>query len=688
MGVIVKALSNSKPQMSQNFIGAPSFRYKNPALYNFYCDDRYASIFPSVKAIANEFMTIRPYTVNNEKESVPSPVRDALYHPNQLDSSVAFFEKLAVMNLTHRNTYVLVWRRERNEAQPGGTITPQNIAGFTFLENPAIEVRDKRTYYKMGTQEFSDMEVITIPGGVDPSGLYNGYAPGIASAQWATLDDFIADYQKGFFKNGAIPSGLFTVVAPTTQEYNDIVDEIEKRHSGAGNNNKPTFAHSPIGADGKPAQAQITWTPMQQSNKDIDFHSLFEQANKRIDSAFGVPASIRGVGENNNYATAKTDQQNFIRFTVKPLALRIYTQITHELNRITGGLGVAITFKLELPAIAEEEKVVEETKQIRDNRVIALEARGYTLESIKRYFDTGDIESLVKVVEPASEDDDVDDGDEVIDSPDPTKIDGVTPLNKAKKEKKQPKAELTDEQKIEAATRQYMQSQVDRVAAEYADTQDAVEPEPKTDELDEYVAAMFAIVLGILLAYGEEEYAAGVALSNLNVDDLQGFTLSTTAQDSYQAYLRRVGSSYGEDTAKSIRKVLADSDEFGWTRSETEKALKNIMNTDDWRVRRLAVTELNRSQAQGSLEGMKSLAAEVNVEYEKALDHSGSSTVPCEFCQTYEGKWFPLDEPILGLGEAVVGVEGTIFVNDFIELQSGDIHPNGRGAMIFREVKA
>src|SRR5690606_6896187 len=110
---------------------------------------------------------------------------------------------------------------------------------------------------RMGAQEFSDMEVMEIPGGVDPSSLYAGYAPGIASAQWATLDEFIADFQKGFFKNGAIPSGLFTVVAATTQEYNDIVDEIEKRHGGAGNNNKPTFAHSPIGADGKPAQAQI-----------------------------------------------------------------------------------------------------------------------------------------------------------------------------------------------------------------------------------------------------------------------------------------------------------------------------------------------------------------------------------------------------------------------------------------------
>ena len=66
MGAIVKAIAGSprKVVMQQDFVGAESFRYKNPALYNFYCDDNYASIFPSVKSIAQEFMTIRPYTVN------------------------------------------------------------------------------------------------------------------------------------------------------------------------------------------------------------------------------------------------------------------------------------------------------------------------------------------------------------------------------------------------------------------------------------------------------------------------------------------------------------------------------------------------------------------------------------------------------------------------------------------------
>lgn len=683
MGVIVKALSNTKPEMGQNFIGAPSFRYKNPYFYDLYCDDRYASIFPSVKAIANEFMTIRPFTINNKKESVSSATRDALYHPNQLDSSVAFFEKLAVMNLTHRNTYLLVWRRDGNEAKPGGTLTPANIAGFTFLENPAIEIRDKRTYYKMGVQEFSDMEVITIPGGVDPTGLYRGYAPGIASSQWATLDDFIADYQKGFFKNGAIPSGLFTIVAATTTEYYDIVDKIQERHGGAGNNNKPTFAHAPIDKDGKPAQAQITWTPMQQSNKEIDFKNLFEQANKRIDSAFGVPASIRGVGENNNYATAKTDQQNFIRFTVKPLALRIYTQITHELNRITGGLGVAITFKLELPAIADEEKVVEETKQIRDNRVLRLIEQGYSLASIKEYLDSGDIESLEKSLEPTSEDDDVDDGDEVIDSPDPSEIDGITPIKTTN--------EATDYDKLYAVSKNIMKSQVDKAVEDLReeDIANKVEPEPTDADQDNFVTEMMIVIAAIIIAKGIIQYALGKDLikdAGINTDTLTEFILSDTARGRYEGYLRKVGTGYMNDTAESIRGVLAKANADGLTLADTKNELRKILDVDEYRIKRLAETELNRSQAMGSIESMIQIQSQTGAAIEKGLQHTGADN-PCEFCATLLDRWVKVDQIFVQEGEAVIGKDGGVYLNNFAPNEAYDIHPNGHCVPQYRVVK-
>src|SRR5690606_10294318 len=139
---------------------------------------------------------------------------------------------------------------------------------------------------------------------------------------------------------------------------NNIVDKMQEKHRGADNNNNIVYTHRPVdNATGKPVDAQIEWIPYSVSNRELSLKDLFEQANKKIDSTFGVPASIRGVGENNNYATARTDQQNFMENVVDPIALKIWTGFTHELNRITGGLGVAISYDIEIPALADEEKV-------------------------------------------------------------------------------------------------------------------------------------------------------------------------------------------------------------------------------------------------------------------------------------------------------------------------------------------
>lgn len=680
-----------KPKNQTNLVGAESFRTANPyGLYNHFHSDAYASAYPSIRSIAHEYMGIRPKAIDSNGKPVQNnSIVNALYHPNQLDSSVSFFEKIAVSTLVLPKTFILVWRNEGGEAKPGGDFGAKgkNIAGFTFLEKPAITIRDKQTYYNIGSQEFNENEVMVLTGGVDPHNLYNGYSPSIASKKWATLDDYIADFQKGFFENGAVPAGQMVITSVTNKDFEDTKKTLQEKHRGIGNNNNIVYVPRPVGADGKPAEAKIEWIPFSHSNKEIDFKNLFEQANKRLDLAFGVPAIVKGVDDAATYANAQVAEKTFAQRAVYPLALRNYTQITHELNRMTGGIGVAITFDYEIPTVADEEKVNAETKNIEANLIRVMTLEGYSLDSVVQAFELSNSYKLLKkdAALPVIENDkpDVDEGDEVEGAPDPKKIDGVTPLNRLK-----PKAELSDQQQLEATARQYMQVQVDRVVEEYKDEPvDEVEPTPKEDELDAFVLAMMAIVISILIANGETEYSAGIALAQTagaSTAELQGFALSDTAQDAYRGYLRRVGTTYGEDTAEAIRKVLADSNELGWTRTETEKALKNVMDTDDWRIKRLARTELNHSQAQGSLEGMRELAAETGVQFEKALDHSNTATTPCEFCLTYEGQWYALDNPLLGLGETVVGTEGTIFVNDFASYEAGDIHPNGRGSMIYR----
>lgn len=682
-----------RAKMQHNFVGAPSFAGHNPySLFNSLHSDGFASAYPNIRAISQEYMTVTPYAIDANGKPVDSTVTNALYHPNQTDSSVAFFEKIAVSTLALRKTYILVWRREGLEAKPGGEITADNIGGFTFLEFPGVTRRDGRTFYNIGSQEFSDKEVITLPGGVDPKNLYAGYAPSEASRSWIKLDDYIADYQAGFFENGAVPAGQFLITAPTIKEYNDTVDMLEARHRGASKNGNVTYSHRPIDPNsGKPAEAQIQWTPFAQSNKDIDFKNLFEQTNKRIDMAYGVSQFIKGVDDAPNYATAQVSDKNFAKRAVYPLLLRNYTQITHELNRITNGLGIAITFKYDIPIVADEEKVEAETKAIHATTITTLVDKGFSLDSIVDAFELSNSYKLLKQdnSKPVIDNDkpDVDEGGEVEAAPDPEKIDGVTPLNKKKPKAKKsrqssPQNSQSTQDKMESAALELMEKQVSKAIEAVDKAQDAADKE----DLDAFVDDAYDILKDLVIAGGVSQYDKGLALiiaAGLSDDNTSSFTLSDDQIDHYRMYLRSVGTSYSEQTTNSIRAILERAHLEGWSGAETKKELNTLPEIEGWRATRLARSEVGRAEGNGSLYSMEQITTETGYEINKVWQVNSNN--PCAYCIAMDGTRVQVEQPFIPLGGSIEASDGSILVNDFVDVDTADAHPNC-GCSLYYEV--
>lgn len=723
-----------------NFIGRTSIGLSNPGMHMGLDlrSDTYASAYPSIRAIANEYMTVLPKAIGSNGEPVKSNILDALYHPNQLDSVVSFNEKLATCTLVLPKTYILVWRNERGEAKPGGDFgfKGRNIAGFTFLENPGISRRDGKTYYNLGSQWFTEDEVIILDGGVDPHNLYGGYSPTEAACRWITLDDYIADFQKGFFENNAIPAGMFKISAATPTEFEDIVRNLKNRHKGAGNNNNVTYSHAPVDPNtGKVAEAKIEWIPFQQSNKDIDFKSLFEQANRRIDQAYGVSAFVKGTDDAPNYATAQVSDKNFAKRAVLPLLTRNYAQLTHELNRITGGMGIALTFDYDIPAVSDEEKVVAETHVIHANLLSSLELTGYSLDSIVDAFDLPKrLKLLKKDQAPAVIENDkpqVDEGGEVEKSPDPEKIDGVQPLNSVEKElhcqacdrflgvttqasytdklkcsnskckalevptvKEAAKADTLKaqlpnadvqiyEQQLETVIRTHMERHIDRAISSLEAPQDAVE-----EDTEEFTDDMMVVIVSVLVASGALQIAQGLNLlsqSGIPVTGAVEFALSEAQEQAYRGYLSKVSKSFWGDTAKTIEGVLNRGNAEGWTRGEMEAALRNIVNTDEWRIKRLAVSEINTSQSKGGLFSMEQIQDENDVEFQKVWTHWGSDA-PCPDCQVMIGRKLGLKEAFVKEGESFINADGKQTTNTWRDIDCGDIHANGHCGLTYEVV--
>lgn len=671
-------------------------------MFGHYTSQTYASAYPSIRAISAEYMQVLPYAIDGNGKPTEHDVITALYHPNREDSVVSFSEKVAVSTLVRPKTYLLVWRKDGKVARPGGDFRKKSnkIAGFTFLERPVVERKNGNTFYKVGTDTYTENEVLVLPGGVDPQNLYSGYSPSEAARRWVKLDDYIADYQAGFFENGAIPAGMFTVTAATDTDYNDAVDALEAKHRGAGKNNNVTYSHRPVGQEGQNNPAGIEWTPLQQANKDIDFKNLFEQTNRRIDTAFGVPGVVKGVDGEAKYDNAEVAEATFAKRAVYPLLLRNYTQLTHELNRITGGLGIAIAFDYEIPSVADSEKVKAETKQVEAGLITSLTTAGYSLDSIVNAFDLSNRYKLLKKgTEPAVIDNpkpEVDEGNEVTDAPNPEIIGGdyyvrsTAEAAKSTNPKASSRTKITQEEidaelGLEDASRKYLNTQVERVINDLDG--DGVEdillsdsPEPTEEELDTFVDEAFVVILSILIFQGLLGKQEAIDIANDNDIPTTGigdFVLSDLVQERYKTYLRRVGVSYGSDTAASIRAVLAQADIDGLGRDQIIRNLRQIPGLDEYRVKRLAVTELNRSSGMAKIEGFKQLADETGTQWEKGLVHA--NTPKDQYCLATVGVYVPLDDSYFPVGGTIIGTDGGILVNNWVNNECVGIHPNCEG---------
>jgi len=385
--------------------------------YEHFKDNQYENAFPSITKIADQVAVTMPYAKDETGKRVASNIITRLEHPNQGMSGAEFREALAVMTLVHPEVYVLAWHREGVTSFPGGKITSNNLSGFTFLEGVVKMVQDGTVTYQYCGSQYTPKEVIELKG-INPYNLSKGFSASQSAKRWTNLDDYLADYQTGFFKNGAVPAGMFLIVAPTPKEYEDIKDKMQAAQRGAKNNNNVMYSHTPIDpTTGKPTTvSQITWIPFNVGNKDLSLKDLFNQINKKIDSSYGVPASIRGVNDSNTYASVQADEIIFTKYVVYPFIMKLWDRFSHELNRITGGTGIVITFDYEFPQVAEEQLTISQKQTADLANIATLKSQGYTLKQAVLALKLPD--SYLLLEEATVDDDNVDNGGDTKASPD------------------------------------------------------------------------------------------------------------------------------------------------------------------------------------------------------------------------------------------------------------------------------
>ena len=642
--------------------------------------DIYDNIFPYVNAIAQRFSTVIPYAVtpDGRKLDLAPAALSALYAPNDTYSCLEFLKLIASGMLTQSHIDILVWTTEG----PGGTITPDNITGYTILPANSRVYNDTRSdwYHRVTMDlgngprqyEFTRDETISLSYSRHPDDPTRGISPAMTIKKWANVDDMIADYERGFFGNNAVPAGMLGIVSENAEDFQRNRARLEETFRGAGNNNGIVYNMVPVDpTTHKPSQtSKLVWVPFQNSNDTLDLQTVSDVVNNRLANALAVPDIIRGIDNGQTYANAEMAERAFIENTLKPLCMTVWDKWQFELDRITGGLGYGITFTLDLPAQTEVEKIQAETQQIRVNNLIQLVNMGASVESAAEALGLPDAYRRLDLR--------------------PTTT-GMPTLPSARKTTKasKPADGKPAETHILTATRTYVNRVIQLTRRSQAGLRDDLKTigqqwindveDDLITHLTEYAHKTGLKLEQVITAWAELHPDNPIAV------ETQGYTqtdwrklynwtnLPSNVKTAYLDHLETIANTSSKTITSKTIDLLTRADTEQWDAHRLRDELTRMGNEH---AELIARCETVQAQRLGSLYSAKNMSETLGVRLQKVWRTSGDATT-CDFCQHMNGVAIGLDGSYLDYGASVETGDHT-YVNSFENMVTPNGHPNCR----------
>lgn len=336
------------------------------------CSD-YENLFAQVRPLINEMKVIMPYGVTDRGSRLNenrTPELAWLRNPNDDMGWAEFADLMFSTWLTEDELDIHVWRDKRD-----------NIIGYTIIPPQC------RIYLGYGRWEWQVMttdgmeileedQVMRLRFSRSPRDVQRGVSPASAVRVWAQIDDLIAQYQRAYFENGAIPATITFITASTFEKYDKTRKELENKLKGARNRNKTVYAWRQYDNDTGQSVDQVEVKTIQGNNSTLAIREIVDIVNDRLNKSVGVSNFILGDDSSAKYDNAELSRHQFIQQRVYPALISFWNQFEHELDRLTGGLGYRISFDLEIPELTERQKAKAEIGRIRGEALVNLISAG------------------------------------------------------------------------------------------------------------------------------------------------------------------------------------------------------------------------------------------------------------------------------------------------------------------------
>ena len=336
------------------------------------CSD-YENLFAQVRPLIDEMKCIMPYGVTDRGTKLPmskTPELEWLNNPNDEMGWAEFADIMFATWLTEDELDIHLWRDEKNRVI-GYTIIPPECRIYLGYGKWEWQVMTTE-----GLEVLDENQVMRLRFSRSPRNIQKGVSPASSVRVWAQIDDLISQYQRAYFENGAIPATITFITASSYEKYDKTRKELEHKLKGAHNRNKTIYAWRQFDNDTGKSVDQVEVKTIQGNNSTLAIKEIVDIVNDRLNKSVGVSNFILGDDSSAKYDNAELSDHQFTKRRVYPALISFWNQFQHELERLLGGLGYAISFDLEIPELTERVKAKAEIARIRSEALVNIISAG------------------------------------------------------------------------------------------------------------------------------------------------------------------------------------------------------------------------------------------------------------------------------------------------------------------------
>lgn len=208
----------------------------NQLFVNPLCSE-YENVFAQVQPLINDMKMVRPFGVGRNGGRLPltrTPELALLDAPNEEMGWSEFAGAMFATWLTEEELDIHV-HMERKRVL-GYTILPPGSKTYTGNGNFYFQ-----TYSDDGIVKLTRDEVMTLRFSRLPKNLQKGVSPATSVRAWAQTEDVLAQYERAYIENGAIPASITFIRASSYDKYLNTKKELENNLRGARNKGKTIY---------------------------------------------------------------------------------------------------------------------------------------------------------------------------------------------------------------------------------------------------------------------------------------------------------------------------------------------------------------------------------------------------------------------------------------------------------------